>query len=994
MHHADAKQAPARSPRACVLLRTDYPGVELIAVDDGDAPSGISELPCAPIRVIRLEGRRSIGEKRNLACDAARGHIIVHWDDDDWYAPWRIRYQVEDLLRADADVCGVDRLLYYDERGQRAWEYAYPRKARPWVAGNTLCYRKSLWKNHPFPEIDVGEDSRFVRRIDPSRIHRHARSDFVVGLIHESNVSAKRTSSGRWHSRPLEDVRRLMGPDLELCRELAPATPVPTALVAMGRGVGDILRVTPLIRAIHESGRAVDVLLAPDYPGTAALLDGAPEIRQIYVGRPPPTESTYDDAVFAWWGRVFQGAVRADRAHTIERAEWMAAGENAWLARVAATLGCSAPSRPFARHSGRTFNLPPGTIALHPGCKPDWPWKKWHGFDELADMLDPVAIVGLPEDLDNSRTWFDRPFNWPAHARNYIGQLSLADTAALLSQCAALVSNDSGLMHLGAALGIPTLGIFGITSPEREAMRTPHMVTISKGLPCEPACRRERWGRRDCEHHLRCLKTLTPAEVRDKLMHMLHDDDPVPHQLPAVPKARLERPQPRRGPGLVYYGHVFDASGYGAAARAYIHALHAAHVDLQVVNLSGGAPAVRDGLVESLVSREVVPDLRLFHGIPAVWAAEAFRHKHYIAMTVWETSMMPTQWRNVLRRALDVWLPCDFNLRVFEQGLGRSLMKLPHPVPPSAWETGDVSCLQLAPDDVVFYSVFEWQDRKGPFEQMTAFLRAFTGADRAVLVLKTGSSSRNEADAALIRARAATRSDARVMVRAEAWSAESVAALHTRGDCYVSLHRGEGWGYPLFEAAVRGTPVVATAFGGPLEYLDRAHHRLVSYRTAPVRQRYAYYNGAMDWADPDVDDAARSLRWVYENLEEARRLALDAALSLRERYSLSAVGTMGRRRLMDLLQTIDPARWQEITSEMGDASMLNNASQAASLLPRSPSRGHGSTPTISNMGARVHGCAATHGGSSKACFATRRRFCSPPFPTPGCISMRVALRAF
>ena len=56
------------------------------------------------------------------------------------------------------------------------------------------------------------------------------------------------------------------------------------------------------------------------------------------------------------------------------------------------------------------------------------------------------------------------------------------------------------------------------------------------------------------------------------------------------------------------------------------------------------------------------------------------------------------------------------------------------------------------------------------------------------------------------------RSEARIEIRSAAWSEAHIAALHERGDCYVSLHRGEGWGYPLFEAASRGTPVIATGY--------------------------------------------------------------------------------------------------------------------------------------------------------------------------------------
>ena len=75
---------------------------------------------------------------------------------------------------------------------------------------------------------------------------------------------------------------------------------------------------------------------------------------------------------------------------------------------------------------------------------------------------------------------------------------------------------------------------------------------------------------------------------------------------------------------LAYYGYLFDASGYGQAARAHVHALHRAGVELSVVDLQGHAPQVPDTLVESLLRRRLDPDLHLFHGIPPQWARRAF----------------------------------------------------------------------------------------------------------------------------------------------------------------------------------------------------------------------------------------------------------------------------------------------------------------------------------------------------------------------------------
>jgi ADP-heptose:LPS heptosyltransferase/glycosyltransferase involved in cell wall biosynthesis len=756
-----------------------------------------------------------------------------------------------------------------------------------------LCYRKSFWQRHPFPDISVAEDARFIWQAEPDKVLALDDDRFIVAYLHSGNISPKLTSAPYWQPAAADDARRLMDGA--------------KALVAASRGIGDILRVTPLIRAFHRLGYEVDVFLEPDYADAVQLLDGAPEVHRVHTK--PPAE-TYDLAAFTAWSASRQPAVSARRKIAFDRNRWLAEGDSRAIERIAREAGWQgAMPEPFAVAGDRSFDLPPGTIALHTGCKPDWPWKKWHGFDELAGLLPNVVLVGTASDLRNEGTYFNREFRWPPHVRNYVGQLSLRDTAALIRQCAALVSNDSGMMHLGAALRVPTLGVFGITSPDREAMPSASMFPITKGLGCEPGCRAGPWGRRDCEHHLECLRSLSATEVMERLAAIVGPKG-------TAPKRKTEVP----GMGkvsVVYHGHIFDSSGYGNAARAYVHALHNAGVELSVADLSRHERQVRDELVESLVGRDLIPDFHVFHGIPHVWAQQAFRLPNAIAMTVWETDTMPTQWRNTLNHVLEVWLPCEYNVTAFRNQIARPLVKLPHAVPHRNGEYRTPEPRQflgVQDDQFVVYSIFEWQDRKCPVEQIECYLEAFQGDEGTVLILKTNPAAETVARRALEEARARSHSRARIDLHCEAWDEGGIAALHQRGDCYLSLHRGEGWCYPLFEAACRGTPVVATAYSGPLEYLDGGGHQLVNYRLTSVRQPYIYYHPRMHWAEPDMADAAAKLRYVFDHREIARQSAQQAAGDLRQRFSMDEIGRQAKARLLELLQRTNPSRWQQIQS--------------------------------------------------------------------------------
>ncbi len=517
------------------FLGQDYEPRELIIVDDGTDPIHNLLPTDRRIRYIRLDRRMPIGAKRNLACEHARGEIILHWDDDDWHAPWQISYQVERLLAAQADVCGLSRVLFLGPSPEQAWQFSYPDE-RVWVYGGTLCYRRALWQINRFSDIDVGEDNGFVWSAVPKKIERLENNTFYVAAIHPQNTSPKVTSDSWWRPRPASEIREIMRGDFRIASALLNGgSPLPCgvsgpgapALLVLGAGIGDVLRSSPLIRVLTGLGYDVDVLVEEDYHGCSSLLEGAPGVRRLFrctsawaENHGPPEgdlrqleKAEYEIAVYSL-STAGSSLVKARRQVFFSWAGIVPHGNIYGIEKSAREIGWQGPvPPPVAVSSGRVFDLPPDTVVLHPGCKPDWPWKRWHGFEGLAELLPEVAVIGSAHDRDNAKTYFGRPFRWPAHVRDFTGRLSLRDTAALISQCRAVVSNDSGMMHLAAALGVPTFGVFGITSPEREAPRLANVFPITKRLPCAPACRATPGHRTNCERNLECLRTLTPEEV-------------------------------------------------------------------------------------------------------------------------------------------------------------------------------------------------------------------------------------------------------------------------------------------------------------------------------------------------------------------------------------------------------------------------------------------------------------------------------------------------
>ncbi len=161
------------------------------------------------------------------------------------------------------------------------------------------------------------------------------------------------------------------------------------------------------------------------------------------------------------------------------------------------------------------FGLTAGkpSIALMPGAEYG-PAKCWPVgyFAELAGRLTAdgfdVWVLGSDKDAAAGAT-----IAADGAARNLCGQTELADVVDLLAACDQAVSNDSGLMHIAAAVGCRVIGIYGSTSPDFTPPLTDRRVIHYLQLDCSPCFKR------DCPlQHLRCLREIKPSTVFESLM--------------------------------------------------------------------------------------------------------------------------------------------------------------------------------------------------------------------------------------------------------------------------------------------------------------------------------------------------------------------------------------------------------------------------------------------------------------------------------------------
>jgi glycosyltransferase involved in cell wall biosynthesis len=195
------------------FLTQDYPNKELIILDDGDDPVEDLVPDNTLIRYIRIEKKLTLGRKLNMGCNLAEGEMIAHWDDDDWYAAGRITSQVECLEQTGRRLCGINDLLYHNLVSQESFNYKYPAHLRTWLSGSSLFYKKGLWENNKFADINVGMDGLFTWNTPPEDICVMADNTYSVLFIHPNNVSPKKTANPWWLTIETDRIKNILGKD-------------------------------------------------------------------------------------------------------------------------------------------------------------------------------------------------------------------------------------------------------------------------------------------------------------------------------------------------------------------------------------------------------------------------------------------------------------------------------------------------------------------------------------------------------------------------------------------------------------------------------------------------------------------------------------------------------------------------------------------------------------------------------------------------------------
>jgi glycosyltransferase involved in cell wall biosynthesis len=363
--------------------------------------------------------------------------------------------------------------------------------------------------------------------------------------------------------------------------------------------------------------------------------------------------------------------------------------------------------------------------------------------------------------------------------------------------------------------------------------------------------------------------------------------------------------------GINVIGWFTAESGLGESARSTLRAASAADIPVRAVSFTADCMSRMQERLPNQPVADIPADgfVNLFHvnidhflsSYKAPWL-DKFKSGYVVAYWVWETQYLPKYLEPPLALVDEIWTPSSFCQGVFSRRSRVPVIKIPHCVELETSDKITRADLALPEDKFIFLAMADFlstPERKNPLGALEAFLRAFgQNPEGVAMVLKISNGYLRPDVMEQIRT-IIDRSSAALLLDGYL-ERPYVNSLISNCDCYVSLHRAEGFGLPIAEAMYLGKPVIATGWSGNMDFMNINNSLPVNYALVELDNDCMHYPKGSVWADPDLDHAAEQMQKVVNDTNWGTSIGLNAAREMRNNFSAKSVGHF----MVDRLQAI------------------------------------------------------------------------------------------
>jgi glycosyltransferase involved in cell wall biosynthesis/SAM-dependent methyltransferase len=393
-----------------------------------------------------------------------------------------------------------------------------------------------------------------------------------------------------------------------------------------------------------------------------------------------------------------------------------------------------------------------------------------------------------------------------------------------------------------------------------------------------------------------------PLEPPDRSLTGGTEQQTTPRRSVDVPVGGWARAPHELVPGINIAGYFRAELGIGEGARLTMAAVEAAGIPFTTIAYANTSSRQQHPFVSGSRRQDFDTDLvvvnadqldNFAHDI----GPEFFANRYVIGQWAWELEEFPAKYHYALDMVDEIWAVSEFTRASIAAVTDKPVFAFPHPIVEPVVPSGfDRRRLGL-PDGFLFlfcFDMFSSIERKNPMGVIEAFRRAFAPDTGPVLVIKAINGAVCVEDLERLRLCAPERQD--IVIIDRYFDTDENRALMACADCYVSLHRSEGFGLTMAEAMALGVPVIATGYSGNMDFMAPDRSYLVPSTRVAVPPGCDPYPAGSHWADPDLDAAAGFMRHVFAQPDEAAEVGRRGRDAVLREHSIENRGRFVRER--------------------------------------------------------------------------------------------------
>ncbi|MEG5014884.1 MULTISPECIES: glycosyltransferase [unclassified Microcoleus] len=363
--------------------------------------------------------------------------------------------------------------------------------------------------------------------------------------------------------------------------------------------------------------------------------------------------------------------------------------------------------------------------------------------------------------------------------------------------------------------------------------------------------------------------------------------------------------------GMNIAGYISGEFGIGEGVRANIRAAEAANIPFIINNFTRSPHRKQDTTYQNFSQDNPHPVNLIQVNADEVATfikdrgSSYFENKYNIGFWAWELPEFPPEWQPAFNNFHEIWTYSNYCAEAISAVSPIPVIKI---MPSIALPAPSLNreALNLPKDKFIFLFVFDFSsriERKNSLATIQAFKQAFGEDNSVLLVIKSSNSTQHLEQQKLLKSAIANCSNIKHL---DGYlSKNKLNGLLYNCDCYVSLHRCEGFGLTMAEAMFYGKPVIATGYSSNTEFMNVGNSYLVKYKLIPIEQDCGPYKKGNVWAQADVEHAADLMRYVCNNYREAQQIGAIAAEEIKTLLNPQVTGNKIRKRLEYIAEITD-----------------------------------------------------------------------------------------